>query len=943
MCGICMVTFGKQAEAQTSKALFAPGFEFIEGANDVGGTYATAQAISVGEFVSATIADDGDIDMFEITLEEGGTYTFSVLADDANGSALGDSLLTLYDSADNLVLQNDDSGIGDGDEPGPNAYNSLITFTVGAGGGGTYYLAVDESDLSPLTGYAQTGDYLLQTSGGTYEDDHGNDIASAQAITVGTPVSGTIEVSGDQDMFAVQLEAGKYYEISQLTDNANGSGLSDSYLYLYDAAGTLITQNDDAVGTQAQIGFAATESGTYYIQADAYGSNTGDYTLTVEEAAAPPPSSPLDALDWNYTAPTTINVYLPAVDHTVDDGISDANAGIQSGPYIAGALTAYETAAVMMALAEYESVIDVDFQIVTTMAEADFAFFFSDDKIEPAPSGGYVTGYWGIGGGIITVDGTDHTVDGWTVMNTAFPGYSEASMQQGGQSYQTLLHELGHGMGMAHPHDTGGGSAVMNGVTSSGSTGDYGLNQNVWTVMSYNDGWEGNPAGNSTNGTYGTAGGLMALDIAYLQSVYGANETTNGGNNTYLLDDTNGSGTWYAAIWDTGGTDRIYAGGYTTDVVIDLRAATLDYSPTGGGMVSYVGGVQGGFTIAAGVVIENAVGGSGNDEMTGNDAENILLGGLGNDEISGGAGNDTLNGNAGEDVINGDAGNDTINGGGDNDTIYGGDGADDVKGQTGADTIFGNDGDDVINGQSGDDILYGDAGNDEIYGLNNEDTMYGGEGNDYLSGGGSADTIFGNAGEDDINGGVGHDTINGGDDDDIIRGVDGNDTLNGDAGNDTIYGGRGVDLIDGGTGNDTINGGDQNDIIYGGDGIDTIRGGDGSDFLVGGSGNDKLYGQAGRDTFAYFDNQWGADRIFDWQDGLDRIQFGANTGISSMSDLSITDVNGDAVISLVSDPTQTITVLDAAGKIDASDIDLPVSFDFQTLQNERALDLMEIA
>ncbi len=58
---------------------------------------------------------------------------------------------------------------------------------------------------------------------------------------------------------------------------------------------------------------------------------------------------------------------------------------------------------------------------------------------------------------------------------------------------------------------------------------------------------------------------------------------------------------------DLGSPAGIYtitnAGG-AARAVIDLRAATLRYEEGGGGFVSAVNGIAGGFTIAAGVVIE---------------------------------------------------------------------------------------------------------------------------------------------------------------------------------------------------------------------------------------------------------------------------------------------------------------------------------------------------
>ena len=75
------------------------------------------------------------------------------------------------------------------------------------------------------------------------------------------------------------------------------------------------------------------------------------------------------------------------------------------------------------------------------------------------------------------------------------------------------------------------------------------------------------------------------------------------------------------------------------DARIDLTAATLDYTPTGGGVVSFLYNedhlhphaeqVKGGFTIANGVVIENATGGDGNDVLIGNSAANVLTGNIG--------------------------------------------------------------------------------------------------------------------------------------------------------------------------------------------------------------------------------------------------------------------------------------------------------------------------
>ncbi len=80
-------------------------------------------------------------------------------------------------------------------------------------------------------------------------------------------------------------------------------------------------------------------------------------------------------------------------------------------------------------------------------------------------------------------------------------------------------------------------------------------------------------------------------------------------------------------------------------------------------------------------LIENLIGSSHNDNLTGNNLVNNIQGAAGNDMLTGNAGNDTLNGgpgddqlfgNAGTDTLNGNAGNDTLNGGADGDALDGG-------------------------------------------------------------------------------------------------------------------------------------------------------------------------------------------------------------------------------------------------------------------------------
>ncbi|MCY2965471.1 MAG: M10 family metallopeptidase C-terminal domain-containing protein, partial [Planctomycetota bacterium] len=63
-------------------------------------------------------------------------------------------------------------------------------------------------------------------------------------------------------------------------------------------------------------------------------------------------------------------------------------------------------------------------------------------------------------------------------------------------------------------------------------------------------------------------------------------------------------------------------------------------------------------TLASATALENIIGGSGNDTLTGNTVANTLTGGDGNDLLTGGTGNDALIGGAGNDTLVGEAGND---------------------------------------------------------------------------------------------------------------------------------------------------------------------------------------------------------------------------------------------------------------------------------------------
>ncbi|HWT11578.1 MAG TPA: hypothetical protein VN231_02380 [Allosphingosinicella sp.] len=420
----------------------------------------------------------------------------------------------------------------------------------------------------------------------------------------------------------------------------------------------------------------------------------------------------------------------------------------------------------------------------------------------------------------------------------------------------TLLHEIGHTLGLKHPFD---GDPQFPAATTAQTVLAYGapvaalgsLDPQAARFLYGAD----TPAANTLlSHSYNAATGVLTQNWGSVNSsIMGTGQKDSidagAGNDRvagFQNNDTLKGGLGNDQLYGGPGNDLLI-GGAGDDVLVggnmvsdETGTDTADYSAAAAAIAvqlrffTFDSGFQAtGTDIGMDLLyeIDNVIGGSAGDSLAGNQFANVLAGGGGNDTIRGSLGNDVLDGGTGADTMSGGLDADTyvVDNAGDvaDELSDGGDGVDQVRsavtfsladsvhaqGQiehlilTGAaningtgnglaNTIIGNGGANSLNGGAGADRMEGRAGNDVYFVDNAGDKVIekSGEGTDTVNSSVSF-SLAGQFAENLVLTGSGN------------RSGTGNglaNSLTGNSGNNVLNGGLGADRIDGKGGNDII-------------------------------------------------------------------------------------------------------------------------------------------
>jgi len=618
--------------------------------------------------------------------------------------------------------------------------------------------------------------------------DAAGNTSTVYSMNAGDTFTGNISSTGDSDWVRITIDPDQSIEFVVQEGGANPLGSSNYFVSLYDSNGNLIKNEDSFTPTSSTLSYSNTGSGPIdvFVSASDFGSNdTGTYVITA-------------------TA-TTIEPLPVYTDEQIADQLTTGFWG--GGPYawdvepggsisvdISG-LTASGKSLATSAMQVWTAVTGINFVSVNSGAE----LVFDDNE-----SGAFAN--FNLTNGSISSANVNISTNWLSTYGTGLDTYS----------FQTYIHEIGHALGLGHAGNYNGSASYPNDAL-------YANDSWQATVMSYFSQNENT----TVDASLAYVITPMIADILAVQDLYGVAGNLRTGDTTYgdnsnagdFYDNTSGLDTPTTfTIIDDGGTDTIDTSSATQSQTVDLN----------GGSISSIFGLTGNLSIFTTTVIENFIGGSGQDTVIGNAANNNIQGGDGNDVLKGLDGFDRL---------------------------YGGDGDDDLDAGAGGSSF---------------QYLYGDGGND-TYRYSKEDGLVFVDTRREAAGDGTADIfIFDDLNLSDFtfdffeysNAGIGNSLQmlwdDGTSSGEVRIGLEGQTIETYQFADGSTYTAQELlemsDTITGTSGNDTLTGTSGNDVMLGLEGIDKLYGGDGDDDLdagAGGSSLQYLYGEDGNDTYRY--------------------------------------------------------------------------------------------